>query len=171
MLTRTLNIKLSEKKSQFTHRMTILHNNSYHERSRTTFPSKNLLLLGTDNRNIGVGSVRRVSSISSWYYVAERPSIQRFRQIIRNTGHRKKAHFTHVSSISVRPTCRRSHPLRRRSGQGRRTDRCHRRTRRHDKWAGLPGWPRPGATAQAVQIPCCRVSLKTRKQVLNIYTH
>jgi len=83
-----------------------------------------------------------------------------------NTGHRMYVHFTHASSIWAHPTCRRSHPRRRRSGQAPRTDRCHRRIRRHDKWAGLPGWPRPVATARAVQIPCCRVSLKTSKQVI-----
>ena len=83
---------------------------------------------------------------------------------IGNTGHRMYVHFTHASSIWAHPTCLRSHPHRRRSGQAPRTDRCHRRIRRHDKWAGLPGWPRPVATARAVQIPCCRVSLKTSKQ-------
>ena len=67
---------------------------------------------------------------------------------------------THGSSIWARPTCPHSHLPRRRSGQAPRTDRYHRRTRRRDKWAGLPGRPRPGATARAVRIPCCRVSLK-----------
>jgi len=83
-----------------------------------------------------------------------------------NMGHRMYVHFTHASSIWAHPTCRRSHPHRRRNGQAPRTDRCHRRIRRHDKWAGLPGWPRPVATARAVQIPCCRVSLKTSKQII-----